>query len=298
MKQVAYSLLLGLLVFISSCNNSQNEALVNAERERDSLFEINSQQQTLLNDMTSKMAEIKTSLDSIAFQEEIIVRRVDEFGVPLSRENLKERLTILAEYIGELRSKISSMESDLSSDKAVITQLKGIIEYLNATLEEKDAEIQSLKEELDNKNFNIALLRKHVTHLRDTVENVQKEKEEQRQENEEQRKRIIQQEKSLNEVYYVIGTKNHLVESGVLTKSGLLKKTRINFESIDKTDLTKADIRTLKTITITGRSPKILSQEPKDSYTLVGSEGQYVLTIVNPEQFWSTNNRILVVQIK
>lgn len=300
MKQISFALFLGWLVLMASCgNNSQGEALASVEKERDSLFAVNSQQQSLLNDITSTMAEITSSLDSIAIQEQMIVRRVDEFGNPLSRNDLKERLSVLADYIGELRSRMYSMEETLDSDKAVIAQFKGLIDYLNATLEQKDAEIQNLQAELEKKNFNIAQLRMHVTHLKDTVANVQKENEEQKLENDEQRKKLLQQENSLNEVFYVIGSKNQLINYGVLTKSGsIFKKVKLNFASINKSALVKGDKRTLKTITISGKSPKILSEEPKGSYQLEGSGDNYVLTILNTEQFWSANNKILVIQVK
>ena len=53
-------------------------------------------------------------------------------------------------------------------------------------------------------------------------------------------------------------------------------------------------IRTLRTITINGKSPKMLSEVPSNSWTFDGN----TLTITDPKAFWSANNRILVIQVK
>ena len=107
-----------------------------------------------------------------------------------------------------------------------------------------------------------------------------------------------QHETAINEVYYVIGTKESLRNYGVLSKSGLFKKAKVNFSSINKSVLTKGDKRTLNKITINGKAPKILSDAPNGSYSLDKGTSSSVLTITDPEKFWSANNKILVIQVK
>ena len=291
-----YSLVAGCAISFSivSCgNNGQGNGAW--EKERDSLQSVNAQQQMILDDMTTTMADISMSLDTIAMHESMIIRRVDEDGNPLSKKGLKSKLNTLAEIIKNQRKKMSEMEKSMSDGKSSITQLKSIIAYLNASLEQKEAEIQLLKAEVDSKNFSIARLSTHVSSLRDTVASVRQENEEQRQEMERQN---AQHEIAMNEVYYIIGTKEKLLDNGILTKSGLFKKSKINFSSIDKSVLTRGDKRNLKTITINGKSPKILSVAPKGAYTLEKVASSSILTILDADKFWSANNKILVIQIK
>lgn len=290
-KSIIPACLLGAISLLVSCGRSNNQAS-SVEKERDSLQAVNSQQQMILDNMTSTIAEISMSLDSIAIQEQMIIRGVDEFGNPLNKRNLKSKLRSLSEIIRNQREKMAAMEETMKVDKTAVGKLKNIIAYLNASLERKGLEIQKLRSELDSKNLNILQLRTHVTNLKDTVATVQNE-------NTEQKAQIARQDTSLNEVYYVIGTKEQLINAGVVSKTGtIIKKTRINFASIDKSVLTKADRRDLKSININGKSPKILSEVPKGSYSLQKDGNSSVLTINDSDKFWSANNKILVIRVK
>ena len=279
---------------IASCGNNKNSAAW--QKELDSLQSVNAQQQMLLDDMTTTMAEISMSLDTIAMHERMIILRVDEEGHPLSRRKLKSKLATLSDIIKSQREKMTAMATAMNEGKSSIAQLKSIVAYLNASLEQKEAEIQQLKAEVDSKNFNIARLNTHLSNLKDTVESV-------RLENEEQRLQLASQneqhEMAMNEVYYIIGTKEQLISNGVLSKSGsFFKKSKINFASVDKSVLTKADRRMLTNIVINGKSPKVLSEEPEGSYTLEKGATTSTLTIHDAEKFWNTNNKILVILVK
>lgn len=292
MKRLFSLLAFGAIFFtMSSCGDSNVKSV---QTERDSLKTITLQQQTILDDMTSAMAGISKSLDSIALHEKMIINGVDEAGVPLNKKNLKSRLETLSELVKVQRSKLGAMEKSLGYDNPAVKELQSIISYINTSLEQKEEEIEKIKAEVDSKDFSIARLNSRVSTLNNTVASVQQENEEQR---EQMKQQSAQYQASINEVFYVIGTKDQLVEKGILSQSGaIFSKSTINFASINKSALTKADKRTLKTIKINGKSPKILSEEPKGSYTL--DKDKNVLTINDSEKFWSTNNKILVIQVK
>lgn len=279
---------------IVSCGNKSQDNGV-WEKERDSLLSVNAQQQMVLDDITTTLADISMSLDTIALHESMIIRRVGEDGTPLNKKSLKSKLNELSGIIKNQREKMAEMEKAMSEGNSSIVQLKSIIAYLNASLEQKEAEIQQLRAEVDSKNFRIDRLNTHVSSLRDTVASVRQENEEQRQQMERQN---AQHETAMNEVYYIIGTKDKLLTYGVLSKTGLFKKSKVDFASIDKSVLTKGDKRTLKKITINGKSPKILSDAPNGSYTLEKGTSSSTLTILDADKFWSANNKILVIQVK
>ena len=294
MKHFNLLAIIAIFLFVASCgisgqmNDDQQDAL-------DSLLAVNAQQQMILDDMTAKTAEITMCLDTIAMYENMIVNRVDEEGNPLSRRGLREKLNTLSEIIKTQRERMAAMEESMAEGESSVVQLKSIIAYLNTSLEEKEAEIQQLKLELESKNINISQLNIHVTNLRDTVASVRQENNEQRQHLEEQN---AQHELAINEVFYIIGTKEKLISNGVLSKSGMFRKSKINYDSIDKSVLTKADKRTLREIRIVGASPKILSDEPKGSYSIEKGASSSTLVILDADKFWSANNKILVVLVK
>ena len=160
-KSIIPLCLLGAISLVASCG-SKNDSTSSIEKERDSLLTVNSQQQMILDNMTSTMAEISMSLDSIAIQEQMIIRGVDELGNPLNKKNLKSKLISLSEIIKNQREKMASMEATMKADKTAMGQLKNIIAYLNASLEQKDLEIQKLRSEIDSKNFNISQERSYL----------------------------------------------------------------------------------------------------------------------------------------
>ena len=276
------------VVFICACGNKYAEQEAKWKHELDSLNTVAEQQHEILEGMTSTIAEVSTGLDSITRAERIIISGVDETGAPMTRNGMKVRLAALAELIKQQKAHMSSLEQNVSKNRAEIAKLKSIIAFLNASLEEKNAEIERLQAELDSKNYDIRRLSTRVASMSDTISNV-------RQENNEQRQLINEQAASLNVAYYMVATKKKLIEMGLVSKSGVFGKTKVSYSSLDKSVLNKVDIRSFKTLQIDGKSPKILSDVPKDSYSLNGSG---LLTITTVERFWSGNNKILIIQVK
>lgn len=295
MKQILsiLTILTILSAAITSCRNDNQAAEEKWNHERDSLNRVNTQQQAVLDNMTAAMAEIAFCLDTIAVHEKVIITGIDEDGNRLSRKGIRNRLDILAQVIREQKEKLGTLEEKFSQNAAQIGQLHSIIEFLENSLAQKDAEVDRLKAEVSARNFNVAVLEEKVSLLSDTITA-------ERTTNSEQRQQIAHQDAQLNEVYYVIGTDEQLMGMGILKKEGkIFKKKKVDYSNINKSYLTKCDIRSLKSITIQGKSPKILSDVPKGSYSLdkIGNDN-YNLRITNAASFWSANNRILIIQVK
>ena len=290
---IAISIATISIASVTSCGSKDNTAEGSWKQERDSLARVNSQQQAVLDQMTAAMAEIAFCLDTIAVHERVIVTGIDEEGNRLSRKSIRNRLEILAQVISEQKEKLGALEEKFSNSTMQIGKLHSIIEFLENSLAQKDAEVERLKGEVNTGNYHVAILEEKVSNMNDTIVH-------ERAVNSEQKQQIAQQDAQLNEVYYIIGTEEQLISKGILSKEGkIIKKKKVNFSNINKSSLTKGDIRTLKSISIRGKSPKILSDVPKGSYSLdKNSNDMSTLHITNPTSFWSANNRILIIQVK
>lgn len=287
MKIKHFLLAAGLLValFTTSCSSGSDKEAA-WQHERDSLINAGGEQSKLLANLTSTMAELSDGLDSITTQERDVLGRTAEGNSPTNRKTLKAKLGALANIIKEQKEKMAAMEKALADGSPAIKHLRTIIAGLRQSLEQKDKEIAQLRAELDNSNFNVARLNTLVSNLGDTISKA-------KQQSQQQNQRIEQLGEEANKVYYIIGTKAQL-QTAKAIDGGFLKKKKVNFATVNKDMLTSADRRTLQTIHITGRSPKIMSPVPEGSYNLKGS----TLTITDPERFWSINNRILVIMVK
>jgi len=58
----------------------------------------------------------------------------------------------------------------------------------------------------------------------------------------------------------------------------------------------KIDARNTKSIPLYSSHAKILTNHPKSSYTLEKQNGNFVLLIVNPNEFWSVS-KYLVIEV-
>lgn len=286
---------LGLMIalgFAASCDNNK-EMIAHLQQQNDSLTQVSTQQQDVIEGLSSTMEEITQSIDTIAASERQVLSGVDERGVPLTKRNMKAKLEALSSLIKEQHSRLDSLGKALDSSNATVGKLRGIIAMLNKSLEEKSREIDSLRTELTFKDISIVKLGTEVQSLNDTVKSVRTENASHKQTIAEQKANIGQQDAQLHEVYYAIGTKAELTSSGVLTK-----KKHVNFSGVSKGVLKKADIRTLKHIDIPSRKCTIMSEVPEGSYRLTRGTTSCSLDILDAEKFWSSNNRMLVIMIK
>ena len=149
------------------------------------------------------------------------------------------------------------------------------------------------------KDININNLGTQVANLTDTVNTMKNENASQRQTIARQEQNISQQDAQMHEVYFIIGTKDELLAAGAIVKEGgLFKKKKVNFANVNRGNLKKADIRQFKSINIPSKKAVIIGDVPEDSYTMTRNENSSTLTITNTAKFWSSNNRVLVIQMK
>ena len=69
-------------------------------------------------------------------------------------------------------------------------------------------------------------------------------------------------------------------------------------KDFNKDYFTRIDLRVTKTIKLYSKSAKLMTNHPEGSYSLEkDAQGQYVLRITNPQNFWSVS-KYLVITVK
>lgn len=281
-----------------SCSND-GKTIERLQQQNDSLAAVSQQQQGIIDNLTTTMEEITLTMDTIASQERVVLTGVDERGVPLTRRNMKAKLEALSTLIRDQHNRLDSLGKALEGSQATTNRLRNIINMLTASLDERTRELDSLKTVLAYKEIDINKLGAQVATLTDTVNTVRHENAAQRQTIARQEQSISRQDEQLHEVFYIIGTKDELAAAGVVTRQGgLFSKKKVNFADMDKSTLTKADMRRLRTLTIPSKNAKILGDVPQSAFTLTKGDKTCTLNITNPERFWSSNNKVLVIQVK
>lgn len=283
------------IMICSSCNKSVQK---NWENEKDSIMTVNQQQQQVVNDMTSTVVLIASSLDSIAKQEEFLRSGVDENGYALSRKTILENLTLFENLLTEQRNKLKKLETAYNQRGDELKKMSSIIKFLNEELVRKDETIQQLKGEVASKNTNIKQLNSQLQTLGNNLSELSDSLVDLNQKSKNQKQILSEQESAINTVYYVIGNKKELVQKGILTAGKLFSKSSIDYSALDKSMFIKGDIRKISDIRIVGESPKVLSNIPNNSYSINSdSKRTHTLHIYDTNKFWEIS-KFLIIQIK
>jgi len=273
----------------AACNTQNNQREEELQAVIDSLRTANELVQNDLNDMTEFVTILANGLDSIASQEDILLSNKGTEGVMLDREQLKNNLTQFEEMLSQQKSMISQLADSLRARGANMERLTALVDHMNRQLEEKDMVIKQLRSDIDNKNYSIAQLRDRVTSLSESNESLTKKVEIQKE-------ALTVQDEMINEGYVKIGTKDALVDAGILT-GGFLRRKRLNVDAIKNGSFMRVDIRSFVEIPLNSGNPKILSQMPSDSYRIVKTDrSNSTLYVLDPTAFWSVSN-YLVIQL-
>ena len=268
------------LLLLTACGGKTDTSAL--EQTIDSLRQANQQQQNSLQEMTTFVTTMSDGMNAIAQQENMIFNNGGNEGTSLDKEQLKSHLETLANTLTEQRSKIKALTDSLKARGADLSKMQGLIDNLTRQLEEKDKVIAQLRQDVEQKNFSIADLQKKLN-----VAMAGSAKYEQR---------AAKAEKELATItsaYVLMGTKEALLDGGYIDK-----RKHVQTETMPKGDFTKVNIYQFTELDIPTRSPKLLTDHPRKSYSIekIDKENRK-LVITNPQLFWSSS-RYLIIQVK
>lgn len=256
-------------------NESTREELVQAVQERDQLLD-------LINEIASTTDEIKNV--------ENIVSINAAQGEMADNNTVASDIAVIKATLQERRKKIEDLEETLRKSKTSNSKLLGTIETLKQQIADQSAQIELLTANLTEAQQRIATLDVQVDSLNTHVASVT-----------EQRDSVqaVADEQTIlaNQCFYAIGTKKELKDHDIIEGGGFLRKSKIMQGDFDKSFFVTADRRTLTYIPLHAKKAKVItSYQPKDSYQIVERDGQAELRILDPAQFWSVSN-YLVIQV-
>lgn len=270
-----------VVVILSSCDNKPNSS--HSEKEIDSLLSIIDEQRKDIFNTDNAMNQMASTLDSIAKYESILIKNTE--GTTTKATAIKN-LMRFQEILGIYKERMVALHDSLSSSEKSNKSLLIIIDRLNAQITGKEKQIASLKSEISNGKREIRSLKANITQLTEangeltatnTVLN----------------KVASTQDKIINRGYFIVDTKTNLKKMGILSGGGLFSKSKVNTSNMNDGHFVSVDIRVTKEITVSGKSPKVLSQMPSGSYHWNGSK----LIIDDPTSFWRITN-YLIIQVK
>ena len=269
-----------LTALLMACGGKTDTSAL--EQTIDSLRQVNQQQEINLQEMTTFVTTLSDGMNAIAYQENMIFNNGGNEGTSLDKEQLKSHLETLANTLTEQRSKIKSLSDSLKARGADLSKMQGLIDNLTKQLDEKDKVIAQLRKDIEQKNFNINDLQKKLNVAMAGSAQF------------EQRANKAERElATITTAYVLMGTKEALMDGGYIDK-----RKHIQTETMPKGDFTKVNIYQFTELDIPCRSPKLLTDHPRKSYSIekVDKENRKLI-ISNPQLFWSSS-KYLIIQVK
>lgn len=279
--------------FLSSCveNSAKYKQL---QAQLDSLQGNYGTQKNMLDEVFATLNEVEQGLVDIRQKENIITAEANKDGldVPQSqRVQLMEDVYAVRDAIDRYKEKIEQLKKD-SSLKSV--EFKKKLNSLQKELEEKSKTIESLQSLLKEKDLIISQkeqtidsLEHHASDLKEDINVLTGEKEELKD-------KVETQDRALFSAYYIVGSKEDLIEAGVISKGGLFKSAKVAYEA-EKTSFIKIDYREISTINTNSQKAKVLSNHRKGTYSIEEVDGEAIINISDPEGFWE-QTKYLVIQ--
>lgn len=278
------------LGMLTACNGDKlRQAEETNDQLRDDLRATLATQDSLLvlvNDISDGMAQIKD-------MEKIIATPGGLGGESASRkEQVKNDMIAIQQALQQRRQRLEELEAKLAASNTNNATLTKTIKTLKEQMAQQQSEIASLTSQLEAANIKITELDNTINNLNSTVDSLNTGIAQVKEDADAEVKRA---EAEANKCYYAIGTNKELKERDILSKK-FLGRTKVMQGDFDASYFTAADRRTLSEIPTHSKKAKIMTSQPKDSYTIVEEGGQAVVKITNPAKFWQLGN-FLVIQV-
>jgi chromosome segregation ATPase len=284
MKNLVKNILIvcGLAVLVVSCGPTKKELQANIDALNVELAQANSEMENvmgILNDVQEGFQLINEAENRVNVQ--------NAENAPANvKEQINADLAFIQAKMKENRERIAELEARAEKGDKTAAALRRTIKNLKAELADKEAVIATLLADIDAKNVRIQQLDTEVANLNAdknalTAKNAANEQV------------IANQDKAMNQAWYVIAKKKSLKEQNILKKGDVMEQA-----DVVKEDFIEIDIRNVAEIPVGAKKARILSAHPEGSYEIVnGEDGLAVVKILDPQTFWSVT-RYLVVRAK
>jgi hypothetical protein len=278
-----------LLLLLTSCGKqssdyqalkAQNDSLLNAKHKLQS--EVDGYFETM-NQIEQNIEKIKSTENTISLQP--VGQEMDDN----TRTKINEDLTYLNDMLQTNKEELARLKSKLKKSAFRSSELDRTITRLTKSLEEETTRAALLQEELSKKDSLIVQLNTVVTEKEKNIEDLSTE-------NKTKETKLKEQDETIHTAWYVFGTRSELKEQKIITSDGLFSPQRVLERDFNKNYFVRIDARNTKSIPLYSTHAKILTNHPKSSYTLEKENGNFVLLIVDPNEFWSIS-KYLVIEV-
>lgn len=286
MKPIFIPIAAAVGLALSSCVSRQ--VVVEAETRNDSLAQVVSAKDSLINAVFADINAISENLALIKSRENLITVAEDAEGGRRPVEEIRNDIAAIDRLLQENRTKIAALQRSAAQLRKANLRIEGLekmISGLNEQLSAKQTEIESLRGELSRMGVEVQSLTEQVAEQETRVEELHTEK--------------IELQNQLNTVYYIVGSEKELRGAQIINKQGFIGRTLTVGNNSNFDSFTQADSRLLTEVPVGQKRATVVTSHPEDTYQLVTDAEKRVekLVITDPVRFWESS-KILIISYK
>ena len=234
------------IAFLGSCVESSQKYKA-LQAKADSLQAVSNGQSEEMDKLLADLNDISAGMQSIREAEHILaIESQSDTKKSKSKSQitaLKNDIQALSDAIDGYKEKISKLEKN---NKRQSAEFKKLITGLNEELALRDQKINEINQILTAKEKELGIKTQQIAELNQNVSNLQ-------EESTSQKETISSQDKSLNTIHYLLGSRKSLKEANVISRQGIFcppivssQAQNAKFVDADMRELTSIPLNTKK----------------------------------------------------
>ncbi len=267
-------------------NKTLNEEKQRAQRELGAAGAATAEMQSTLDEVQRSLEDLRVK-ELKAVKTSIAVAQEGKSATAQRRAELKTEIEEIRNVVKANLAKLEALQKQKKASDVKATTLERLVGELRRSLEEKEATIAALE-----------LKTQELTKTAEDLRGVVQEKEAVVKEKEAV---IADRETQMSTAYVLIATQKELKKAGLVEKKGSVLGLGGNWQrtgQFDETLFKQIDTRKDSEFQV-GAAPakaRVLSDHPKDSYTLVATGPKAsTLTVTDAARFWRGSKYLVVM---
>jgi hypothetical protein len=233
-----------------------------------------------IEEMVSSINKVYTDLETARTKEKMLLKetesteRTQRLSSAEVRKQILSRILDIGNVLKENRTRIADLETKLLASPRRFQSLEEMVATLKQTLEEREEVIARLETSVKALTVKLA----------------------------ERESRIREQQRQMNTVFYIVGTRRELEEKGVIRNEGgflwgLIGSTTILVSGVDDALFRRIDRTTTTTLTVAGEIHEIIPQRSEEFYELQPNDDlSTTVNILDPVSFWQYKYLVIITR--
>lgn len=277
---------LSIFVLAACVKKSDYETL---KTEHDSVVAQLNDKSVEVNQYFEQLNEIEKNFSQIKELEQFVAVETSNDKINnQAAERIKNNINMITELFNKNKEMVESLQKNLNKSKGEYKALQNTLANYSEKLLLQGLMIDSMKIEIENRDEKILQLDRTVNTLNEEVtvlsSNI-KEKEE----------KIVRQDDAMHTAWYVFGSRKELKTQRIITSEGAFQSKLLQSD-FNKDYFVKIDIRKTLRIPLYAKKAKILTNHKATSYQIEDENGNKVIQIKDPVEFWKLS-KYLVIEV-